>query len=172
MIQVHLKRGVITADQPFKVNKYGKKEAVTNSIIWMMKKTSAKHPDAAKDYTEAIIDTMNHPFLMFIDHYYVGPTVTDKAKKFAANSVEHRKLRYTPNKVEIRHYGMDYDTFLSEKNIFDIANRVDPNTFSGSMHNLLNAMTFDKNYQWQVKNYYRENPDKKIPLTLQMALNL
>jgi len=170
MIQVHLKRGVITAHQPFKMEN-GKRKAVTNSIIWMMRETSAKHPDAAKDYTDAIISTMDHPFLMNIDHYYVGPTVTEKAKQAAMNVVDYRKLRYSPNEVEVNHYGISYDEFLTHS-VFDIANRVDPNTFAGSMHNLLNAMTFDKNYRWEVKNYYDKHPEHRVPLSLKMALNL
>jgi hypothetical protein len=139
VILIHFKRGNID------------KETVTQ-----MYRTYSK---SGTDYTTAVMTLMDHPFLKYIDHYYVGTSITDGAERYVeANDEEVRKQYKSKNVVTISHNIMNYETFLQDET-FDIVKKSDPNTIKGFYHNLLNSIEFDSDFQYKSKKYLLANPE-------------
>lgn len=103
--------------------------------------------------------------LKYIDHYYVGTYITPKAKSY----METRKREIVKQKnkfkedVEVTHNIMSFEDYLQSP-IFDIVNKMDPNTSDGFYHNIYNTIEFDKDLKYK---YLKATNNKALPPELQ-----
>lgn len=135
----------------------------------MMTTTDAK---SKISYTDATLELMDHPFLQDIDHYYIGTSFTKVAEEYALNNYREKvKSKVSNNIVNVNHYLMDYETFLQDPS-FSIMKKMDPNTTNGFLHNLINSMTFDNDFQYKVLKELKTNPRLALPASLKDNLNI
>ena len=101
------------------------------------------YSSTAGDYTKETMKLMNHHWLMYIDHYFVGTSLTPEAEEYVLN--HHRELRRrgkTNHVVTVTHNLITYEEFLQDP-VFSIDAKMDPNTKNGFYHAMLNAIEFD-----------------------------
>lgn len=120
-----------------------------------MYKNQAKH---SLSYTDSLLTLMNYNFLKYVDHYYVGTSITKKAQQYVdANNYE---VVYQKNKdkrkVAVTHTILSYEDFLQHE-YFNIAEGMDPNTESGFYHNVFNCLEFDKSESYKRIEEQRSN---------------
>jgi hypothetical protein len=138
VIQAHFKRGVIDLD-----------------TVKQMFKT---YSSTAGDYTKETMGLMDHHWLMFMDHYFIGTSLTPEAIEYVEQHREEtRKRSNSKHKVKVSHTLITYEEFLQHP-IFDIDKKMDPNTKNGFYHAMLNAIEFDKDRQDKERKYLYANP--------------
>lgn len=117
------------------------------------------------NYSDSLLQLMKHKHLKYIDHYYIGTSVTDKAKEYieSKQSIYLDQQNKSGNKVEVKYHIMSYEEFLQD-NVFDIVKLMDPNTSDGFYHNILNTIEYDKDLKYR---YLKATNNKSLPVKLQ-----
>jgi hypothetical protein len=156
VIMIHLKRGNFGRDML--IQKKNSSKNTGKDIDW----NQSRH---SMNYSDSLLQLMKHKHLKYIDHYYIGTSVTDKAKEYieSKQSIYLDQQNKSGNKVEVKYHIMSYEEFLQD-NVFDIVKLMDPNTSDGFYHNILNTIEYDKDLKYR---YLKATNNKSLPVKLQ-----
>lgn len=159
LIYVHLKRDYISnGPAVIMTSNNGYKKYDGNSIHFMMNEVYSKN---GIDYTQSALKQHNHPFVMFVDHYHVAPSLLEGVVESAENNIQYRNLYNSPNKALVTHRALTIEEFLYNPE-FEIVKRQDPRTISGSFHTLLKTLTpINKMWTPPVREEYKTTPRLK-----------
>jgi hypothetical protein len=137
-----------------------KRSAVTEEKAIKMLGNDAKH---STSYTDSALQLFDHNFLRYIDHYYVGTSFTNGAKKILfEKDAEYIQQKKSKHMVKVSHRAMTYQDFLTDP-VFNIHGLMDPNTKAGFYHSFCNSITPDTDLQ----SYYRYRmPNNSLPKQL------